>query len=146
MGRRRGPVPGSGSLAYDEGFRRKAPLLVGFKLGLGAFSRQDVIQSIQPIFQSRKGKITGAVHGTESPRIVTVEAKPGYAVGEVTTKSGLGIDGMSVTFMAIEGSSLNPAKFYQSDWVGGEGGGLRRVLRGGGAPREVCGVFEQDQR
>ena len=66
----------------------------------------------------------GKQFGTQIDRVVKVVAKPGYAVGAITLKTGLGVDGMSATFMKItDKGRLDPKDAYESDWVGGQGGG-----------------------
>jgi hypothetical protein len=54
---------------------------------------------------------------------VKVVAKPGYAVGGFSVKSGLGMDGMSVTFMRVTNGKPNTKDHYESEWIGGMGGG-----------------------
>jgi hypothetical protein len=70
---------------------------------------------------------------------VRVLAKPGYAVGGITLRTGLNIDGMSVTFMRISGRALDPNQSYVSEWLGGRTGGTQKSVSGDGAP--VVGVF-----
>ena len=92
-----------GGQATFEEVPSEGAVLVGLKLGLGKFIQQDIISSIQPIFLTRKGERIGELRGTATNRVVTVQAKAGYAVGGIRVKTGLYIDGMSLTFMAIEG-------------------------------------------
>jgi WD40 repeat protein len=117
-------------------------ILTGLEVGLGKFGPQDVIHSLRPIYQSKKGRILGALHGGALPRVITVEAKAGYAVGCVTVKAGAGLDGSIVTFMAIEGKILDPARCYQSEWIGGVGGVQPVSLVGDGTP--IIGIFGRD--
>jgi WD40 repeat protein len=113
-------------------------LLTGLEIGLGKFNTQDVIHSLRPIYQTRKGRLLGSLQG-EAPRVVTVEAKPGYAVGCLTVKAGAGLDGIVVTFMAIEGKGLSTTRFYQSEWIGGVGGVQPVYMVGDGTP--IIGIF-----
>ncbi|MBN9576981.1 MAG: hypothetical protein J0H26_01320, partial [Alphaproteobacteria bacterium] len=53
-------------------------------------------------------EVLGEQRGTELNRVVRVVAKPGYAVGAITTKSGLGLDGFSVTFMKVRENPSTP--------------------------------------
>jgi WD40 repeat protein/serine/threonine protein kinase len=114
-------------------------LLTGLELGLGKFVGNDVVQAVRPIYQTRTGRVLGKQHGRELPRVVTVEAKPGYAIGALDVRAGAGLDAVTVTFMAIEGRRLNPARSYRSEQVGGNGGIGPFPLSGGGAP--VVGIF-----
>jgi hypothetical protein len=75
---------------------------------------------------------------------VKVVAKPGYAVGAITCKTGLGIDGLSVIFMKISGTRLDPTDSYQSQWIGGQGGGPPTKYGGDGTP--VIGIIGKKNR
>ncbi|HEV3262239.1 MAG TPA: hypothetical protein VG013_35630, partial [Gemmataceae bacterium] len=123
--------------AFDREFVEmpsEGALLVGFDVGLGKFVNNDVIQAVRPIFLSAKGEKRGKLYGKPSARAATLKAKPGYAVGAINVKTGLGVDGFSVTFMQMDKEGLNPADSYKSDWVGGDGGGPETTLSGEGAP------------
>ena len=120
---------------FDPEFKDQAPeggKLIGFKIGLGKFGRNDVIRAIRPIYSTSKGEVMGDQRGTDTSRELEVKAKPGYAVGAITAKAGLTLDGFSVTFMRIEGDGLRLGDVYQSDWVGGHGGGAETKLGGTG--------------
>jgi S1-C subfamily serine protease len=123
--------------AFDPQFRDEAPnggLLIGFDVGLGKFFDNDIIAAVQPFYGTATGEQPGKRYGTNFGRVVTVRAKPGYAVGAITAKAGLTMDGFSVTFMRITGAALDPADSYQSEWIGGKGGGGETLLGGGGTP------------
>jgi hypothetical protein len=113
-------------------------LLTGLEVGIGKWNTQDVIHSLRPIYQSSRGRFLGALRGRKQDRVVTLEANAGYAVGGLTVRSGAGLDALAITFMAIEGKTLNPAKSYQSERVGGFGGN-EHSLAGDGIP--VVGIF-----
>src|SRR5205085_1820871 len=68
-----------------------------------------------------------------------LRARPGYAVGGLTVRSGLHIDGLSLTYMRINGGGLDPQRSYESDWVGNRTGGSEKTVSGNGAP--IVGVF-----
>jgi Trypsin-like peptidase domain len=125
-------ILGGGS---DPVFKDQAPeagKLIGFKIGLGKFVNNDVIRAIRPIYLTSKGEVMGEQRGTDTSREVEVKAKPGYAVGAITGKAGLTLDGFSVTFMRVEGPGLSLSDVYQSDWLGGRGGGPETKLGGTG--------------
>ncbi|HVS35323.1 MAG TPA: hypothetical protein VMS17_07045, partial [Gemmataceae bacterium] len=69
-------------------------------------------------------------------------AADGYAVGGLTLRSGLDINGMSVTFMRIKDGKLDPQDSYESDWVGEKRGG-EGTIGGEGAP-VVAVIGNQD--
>ena len=102
---------------------RPAVRLVGFEVGLGKFINNDVVKAIRPIYRVGDKDSVGEQYGTNLTNVVKVIAKPGYAVAGVSLKTGLGIDGMSVTFMKIADGKLDPKDAYESEWIGGKGGG-----------------------
>lgn len=121
--------------AFDPVFRDYGPegaFLVGFELGLGKFFDNDVISAARPIYRSKTGETLGTAHGS-SKDTKTLKAKEGYAVGTVTVRSGLTIDGLSLTFMKISGNKLDPKDSYESEWVGSPKQ-FERKLGGTGAP------------
>jgi len=138
-----GPVPPPGSKATqilggggDPEFQDVAPkggLLVGLEVGLGKFFNNDVVRAVRPVFRVGDRDEPGTQRGTELDRVVKVIAKPGYAVGAVTIKAGLTVDGLSVTFMKVTGGKLDPNDSYESEWVGGYGGGGPVKLAGDGS-------------
>ncbi|QJX00201.1 S1C family serine protease [Frigoriglobus tundricola] len=120
----RGPrIQGGGG---DPEVRDHAPadgVLVGFHVGLGKFINNDTIKALRPIYRVGDKDSNGVPFGTNPVGLVKVLAKPGYAVGAITVKTGLGIDGMSVTFMKLVDGKLDPTDAYESAWIGGMGGG-----------------------
>ncbi|HEX3148383.1 MAG TPA: serine protease [Gemmataceae bacterium] len=144
------PIHGGGG---DPEFLDTAPaggLLVGLHIGLGKFFDNDVIKALRPVYRKDSTETLGVQRGTILNRIVKVVAKPGYAVGAITTKTGLGLDGLSITFMKVVDGKLDPSDTYESDWIGGQGGGGPTKLGGDGStmvgivgktnPKEVTGV------
>jgi hypothetical protein len=114
----------------DPEFREAGPdgsLLVGLEVGVGRFFNNPVVVSVRPIFRAGNKETEGEWHGTTKAdavkEVVKVVAKPGYAIGALTAKTGLGMDGLSVTFMKVVNGKLDPNDSYESDWVGGKGGG-----------------------
>lgn len=127
----------------DPEFSEAAPvggLLVGFEIGLQRFGKNDVVRAMRPIFRVGDNESLGTQRGTILSRVVRVVAKPGYAVGAITAKAGLTVDGMSVTFMKVTPDGrLDPSDAYESNWIGGRGGGPPMRLDGNGTP--VIGVI-----
>jgi hypothetical protein len=138
-----GPVPPAGSKATqilggggDPEFQDVAPKaghLVGLEVGLGKFFNNDVVRAVRPVFRVGDKDELGIQRGSELDRVVKVIAKPGYAVGAVTIKAGLTVDGLSVTFMKVKDGKLDPSDSYESEWVGGYGGGGPVKLAGDGS-------------
>lgn len=125
----------------DTEFRDVAPeggLLVGFDVGLHTFINYDTLCTARPLFRVGEAEVPGQLHGSDTRRMVRVKAAPGYAVGAITVKAGLGVDGMSVTFMRVNGRQLDPKDSYRSAWLGGPNGGGPVVLGGDGTP--VIGI------
>lgn len=108
-------------------------VLVGLELSLGKFFDNDVIESIRPIYLTPRGEKYGQQIGKGTDRVVTVKAKAGYAVGSLTVKGGLGIDGLSLTFMRINKGGLKKEDAYTSAWQGGKGGGDGVTVGGDGS-------------
>jgi hypothetical protein len=129
---------GSGSYPYEE-VPKEGALLTGFEVTYGKFGDSPTVTTFRPIFLTRRGRLLGTTHGRPGAGVIRVEAKPGYAVGAVTIKAGLGVDGMSVTFMEICDGGLNTSHAYESAWLGGMGGDRKRQLGGSGAP--IVGIF-----
>jgi hypothetical protein len=129
---------GSRKERYQE-VPESGALLIGFEVTYASFDGSRVIQTVRPIFQTAGGRVSGTTHGVPGESVSRVEAKPGFAVGAVTIKAGAGVDGMSVTFMAIQEDGLDPNRAYESKWLGGKGGYPPKKLGGSGAP--VVGIF-----
>ena len=130
---------GSGSLEFEE-VSPDGAVLAGFEVGLGSFANKPVIHSIRPVYRNSQGEVTGEPHGTFDKGQIAVKAKEGYAVAGITVKAGIGIDGMSVTFMRIkDDKTLDASDAYTSEWIGGKGGGRETLLAGTGTP--VTGIF-----
>jgi hypothetical protein len=129
---------GTGKEPYED-VPKGGALLVGVEVTYGKFGASRTVKTVRPIFQTPDGRVAGTTRGVPGEDLVRVVARPGFAVGAVTIKAGLGVDGMSVTFMEIQGGRLGPDRSYDSEWLGGMGGGEKTKLAGSGAP--VVGIF-----
>ena len=120
-----GPIAKSGETdilggTFDPVFKDFGPdgaLLVGFEIGLGKWLNNDVIVAARPIFRGKAGDALGTAHGTSTDTKI-LKAKEGYAVGAVSVRTGLTVDGLSITFMKIAGDKLDATDSYESEWVG----------------------------
>ena len=138
-----GPVPPPGTRAtqilggaFNPEFQDVGPpgaLLIGLHVGLGKFLDYDVIKAVRPVYRDGSREELGKQVGTQLDRVVKVVAKPGYAVGAVKIKAGLGLDGLTVTFMKVKDGKLDPTDSYDSEYVGGPGGGGPTRLGGDGS-------------
>jgi hypothetical protein len=148
--------PGRAAVTGDEA--PEGGILVGFEVGLGDWFGKLTIFTLRPLYLTANGHAAaqtfGLAQGRRAPgkngpkskvtRTVTVQARPGYAVGEIAIDSGLNIDGLAVTFMRIRGTALDPEQSYTADWVGRHEDKKPKVLSGGGDP--IVGVFaRQDE-
>ena len=127
-------------------------VLIGFDLGLGKFFDIETIYAYRAVFETAHGDEVLPDHGlfhdkpgtkktqlkTKVLHVVHVRARPGYAVGRLTLRSGLLINGLSVTFMRIKDGKLDPDQSYESDWVGDRTGGGEAAVGGDGSP--VIGI------
>jgi serine/threonine protein kinase len=129
--------------AFAQGDFEELPtdggILIGFDVGTGKFVANDTIGYLQPIYQTAGGEKRGKEIGKRPERIVTLKAKPGYAVGGMRIGAGGVMDGMAVTFMKLKGKFLDVSDAYESQWMGGPGGGEGRRLGGDGSV--MIGVF-----
>jgi S1-C subfamily serine protease len=135
----RGPrIQGGGG----QEFRDATPpggALVGLEVGLGKFVRNDVVKAVRPIYRVGDKESFGEQFGTQLTNVVKVVAKPGYAVGAIALKTGLGVDGLSITYMKLADGKLDPKDSYESEWVGG--GGDKQSVKIGGDGTLVVGVL-----
>ncbi len=122
---------------FDSEFKDLAPeggLLVGLELGLGKFFDKDMIRAARPIYRVGDKESMGMQYGTQTTKLVTLKAKEGYAVGGMSVKSGLGFDGMSITFMKVVDGKLDPKDSYESEFVGDDSKKTPTKVIGAGAP------------
>jgi hypothetical protein len=143
----------------DETFREapaEGAVLVGFEIGLGTWGDDEMICTLRPIYLTERGDLFTKEYGAggtggrppinkkpppknKVQRRVTLKAESGYAVGAVNLRSGLNLDGLSLTYMRIKGEALDPEQSYTSEWVGRRKGGKAETLGGDGGP--IVGVF-----
>jgi S1-C subfamily serine protease len=97
-------------------------VLIGFQVGLGKFVNNDIVSSLRPIFRTKDGEKFGKWQGPAPAAPVTVKAKPGYVVSGVSMRTGLGIDGFTLTFAKLGADGLDLKDTYNSEPVGGNGG------------------------
>jgi hypothetical protein len=137
-------------------------LLVGFDVGLGKVGNDELVFALRPLYRTAQGDTSyqdfGVFQSAAEPaaarkrgprkqatRTVHLQADPGYAVGEITLRTGVNIRGMSLTFMRVSGRTLDPQQSYTSDWLGDTKFGRQGTVSGNGAP--IIGVFgNQDDR
>ena len=124
----------SGKGTFSEKLK-KPSVLIGFELGLGRFLNIEVVYALRPIYLTPDGESVGAAHGlfpvdqkggslqSQVSRTVKVKAKPGYALGGLTARQGLLMNGMSLRFERLNGNRLDPRDSYSSDWIGDRTGG-----------------------
>jgi hypothetical protein len=131
----------------------KGAVLVGFDCGIGKFLNIETIYALRAIYKTPQGTEVADDHGlfvdrsvgpkkttkTRVLRSVRVQAPPGYAVGGITLRTGLNINGLSLTYMKIQGDRLDPGQVLVSNWVGDRTGGGEGFIGGGGAP--AVGIF-----
>jgi hypothetical protein len=118
-------------------------VLVGFDVAIGEFAHsKPIISALRPLYRNQVGLMQGPTFGVVKPGVplVRVLARKGYAVAALTAKTGLGLDGFKLKFMALTQGGLDAAHSYESDWVGGNPSSAKeKILAGDGAL--VVGVF-----
>jgi hypothetical protein len=124
--------------AFDNlPFRELPPeggLLIGFRYCFGSFAGNTTINYVQPIFLTAAGEVAGQGHGKATDSFLVLKAKAGYAVGAISIKGGGGLDAFGFKFMRILDGKLDPTDSYDSEMVGGSGGGPPRIVGGDGTP------------
>lgn len=132
---------------FDE-VPAEGAVLIGLDVGVGKSGDIDSIYAIRPVYRTAKDDEApyrerglffdlplggGKVMKSRVVRIVSLRANPGFAVGGMTVRSGLNFDGLSLLYMKIEGTQLNPGLNYSSAWVGARTGGSEESVDGGGS-------------
>jgi hypothetical protein len=127
------PVGGKGGGPFTD-VPPEGAILIGATVTTKKYAGHTIISSVQPIYRMPAGRIIGTVHGHLGKGETTLEAKPGYAVGDITARGGGRLDGFEMIFMKIKpgAAGLDPADTYASDWAGGKGGGESHTLTGDG--------------
>ncbi len=130
----------------------QAGVLIGLECGVGKWMNIETVYAVRAIYQTAKGVQFAQEHGLFADRVlgpkktaksqvlrrVRVQAPEGYAVGGITVRSGLNINGLSLTFMKANGTVLMPSKSVVSPWVGDRTGGSEGYVGANGAP--VVGI------
>jgi hypothetical protein len=129
--RGRTKIIGGGGDSQFEDAGPDGAVLAGVEVGLGKFVNNDIVKAVRPIYRNGSKESKGKWHGVDISKTAKVVAKPGYGVGAITCKAGLGMDGFALTFMKITDGKLDPTDSYESEWLGGKGGG-RAVKLGDG--------------
>jgi hypothetical protein len=116
---------------YEE-IPKEGGILIGFHYTTKSQGRYPGL--VQPIFMTARGEVKGKVYGTPERGAVgqTVKAKPGYAVGAIYTRGGLGFDAFQPIFMKITDKGLDTNDKYEGAYVGGKGGDKGETLGGDG--------------
>src|SRR4029077_20602521 len=125
---------GIGDITYQD-VPDDGSIMVGMAVTYAPFFNHQIIKSVRPIYQGPDGRrYDGPVCGTPTGVGERVVAREGYAIGGTAIKSGMGIDGMQLTFMEIGADGLDPNKTYLSKWLGGYGGSGAKTFVNDGRP------------
>ncbi|MGH7172188.1 MAG: hypothetical protein ACRELG_18080 [Gemmataceae bacterium] len=81
-----------------------------------------IVKSVRPIFLTKNGEKMGNWHGPVPAAPITVKAKPGYVVSEVSLRAALSLDALRLTFAKLGTNPLDLKDNSNSEWVGGNGG------------------------
>jgi len=132
-------------------------VLLGFYVQLGKFLDHEIVNGIKPIYATEDGNITtnefglfgntpGKKKNADLTRVVRAIAPQGYAVGGITVRHGLCIEGLRLTFHRIQGNALDTKDAAISAWIGNnKAGNSEKTLGGNGAP--IVGIFgNMDER
>jgi hypothetical protein len=107
-------------------------VLIGFHVGSDKFLNNDVVDAIRPIYLTRAGEKVGQWHGRVPPQSTVVKAKQGYVVSGMTVRTGMLVDGFSLTFARLGTDHLILDDSYESPWIGSQGGSATTMSGLGG--------------
>ena len=113
-------VGGNGGTKFED--RLGIVPLVGFNVTFFDYSGHLVIGSIQPIYRTNHSTIVSKTYGNPNGKVVSMQAKAGYAVGGIVAKGGDLFDGFKVVFMRLHAGQLDKNQSYESEWVGNREG------------------------
>jgi len=132
-------------------------VLIGFDVQLSKFLDHEIVNAIKPIYATDAGDITtnefgvfssklGKKKNADPMRVLHISAPQGFAVGSITVRHGLFIEGLRLTFHRIKGNALDTKEAAVSDWIGNnKAGHSEKTLGGNGAP--IIGIFgNKDER
>jgi hypothetical protein len=91
-------------------------ILIGLQVGLEKLGGK--VSALRPIFLTKKGEQFGKWQGKAPANPITVKAKEGYVVSSMLIRTGVAIDGFTVTFAKLGANSLDVNDTYTSDAVG----------------------------
>ena len=100
----------------------EAALLVGVAVKKGDWFGTPIISSLQPIYETRTGRIRGTTVGKKADELpLVVEAKPGYVVSQLLVSAPQDhVHGIKIVFRKLDifhqGVVANDS--YESDWLG----------------------------
>ncbi len=102
-------------------------LLIGFEVGFGKFTVEDVIDYLRPIYLTARGEKFGPPLGKPTQRMQTVKAKPGFAVAAIEALGGGVLDALDLTYRPIGKNGLRREGEYRSGFVPDRKGQGKRV-------------------
>ncbi|MBN9121669.1 MAG: hypothetical protein J0I06_21415 [Planctomycetes bacterium] len=112
-----------GGIFGRKDYRENGPsggVLIGFNYGLRKVNNHDVVGYLQPIYMTPNGEKLGGAYGRAPAKPLVAKAKSGYAVGSLQITGGGLLESYTITFMRIQGKTLNPADKYDSPSMGRE--------------------------
>jgi S1-C subfamily serine protease len=133
-------LAGSGEKQF-RAVNRDGGILIGLYFHVCDFRGATVINSVKPMYYNARGRDRGNYYGPPGGDMVSAIARPGYAVGGINVRSGLGIDSVSLIYMRINGDRLDPRDAYESPVYGGSGGQGRPPQLLGGTGEPIVGIY-----
>lgn len=134
--------------AFGEPFK-EAPegkaVLVGFEITQRTAFGGELIESVRPIFRLNGQQKSGSRLGGDTGAPREVVARDGYGVGRIEGRVGLMVNGFKITFMRLDGETLDPSDSYESPWIGhDQGGSLFELTTQGKVIRGIYGSARSD--
>ncbi len=119
-------------------------VLVGLDVGVNF--EGDRIMAIQAVYATQRGEVRGPPFGQPTPKVAAVRAKPGFAIGGISVADGWQVEGLSVTFMRMNGDRLDPAESYASDYYGARPDNAKNLSGHGEPIIGLHGKISRDRR
>jgi hypothetical protein len=99
-------------------------VLIGLRCGISRVgSATDIVSSVQPVYLTTKGVVTGKIYGNPAPaQVIDLIARDGYAVGGGKLLGASVLQTVVLKFMRITETGLDPKDSYDSQQIGTNAG------------------------
>ena len=111
---------GGGGVPEFRDFPPEGGILIGLNCHLGEYDQGQIVRGVQPVFFTKTGQKLGAWYGPDTNRPVTIRARKGYAISDLSGMPGgeTVFRSIQASFAKISKSGLDPRRGYVSPVVG----------------------------